>query len=216
MRIKRTHGLLRWLSMAMAIWTLAFATLTTAAHAQPRRTSHSAPIKIYKKMPPGHRTVHVGKFRYFVHRGAFYVKKPAGFVAVRAPLGAVVVDLPIGVMALLIGGITYYVYNDIYYRRVPEGYVVVEQPPEAVLVKEASPVVPSQQTAGETVAVTATLLNVRSGPGLNFPVVRQIRRHDALAVHGYAPDWLYVKMPDGSFGWVMLKFTTSHESNAAG
>jgi uncharacterized protein YraI len=84
------------------------------------------------------------------------------------------------------------------------------------VVKETSAVVPLRQTAGESVAVTATRLNVRSGPGLNFPLVLQIRRHDALVVHGYAPDWLYVKMPNGSFGWVMIKFTTAHESNAAG
>jgi hypothetical protein len=171
---------------------------------------------MYKKMPPGHRTVRVGTSRYYVHGGAFYVRKPDGFIAVRAPLGAVVVGLPIGAMALLIGGFTYYVYNDVYYRRVPEGYVVVEQPTEVVVAKEASPVVPSHQNAGETVAVTATLLNVRSGPGLDFPVVRQVRRHDSLVVHGYAPDWLYVKMPDGCFGWVMLKFTSAHASDAAG
>ena len=75
----------------------------------------------------------------------------------------------------------------------PDGYVVVERPAEVVVAKAASPVVPAHQITGETVAVTATLLNVRSGPGLNFPVVRQVRRHDSLAVHGYAPDWLYVK-----------------------
>jgi uncharacterized protein YgiM (DUF1202 family) len=216
MKIKRTRNPFRWLALMMALWSLVFTTAAPAAYAQPATTVRHAPAKMYKKMPPGHRNVRVGKSMYYVHGGAFYVRKPAGFVAVRAPVGALVVGLPIGAMALLIGGLTYYVYNDVYYRRAPDGYVVVERPAEVVVAKDASPVVPAHQITGETVAVTATLLNVRSGPGLNFPVVRQVRRHDSLAVHGYAPDWLYVKMPDGSFGWVMLKFTAAHESNAAG
>jgi hypothetical protein len=100
---------------------------------------------MYKKMPPGHEVVHLGKSRYYVHGGVFYVKKPPGFVEVRAPLGAIVFGLPIGAMALLIGGITYYVYNDVYYLKVPKGYVVVERPSDVVVVKETSAAVPSPQ-----------------------------------------------------------------------
>ncbi|BBO70958.1 hypothetical protein DSCA_48880 [Desulfosarcina alkanivorans] len=216
MQMMLTRRPFRWLAVMVATWTLGFTTVTTPVCAQPQIAARHGPVRLLHRMPPGHRTVHVGKSRYYVHGGAFYVRKPAGFIAVRAPLGAVVVVLPIGAMALLIGGVTFYVYQDVYYRRVPEGYVVVERPSDGAVARQASPVVPSRQTAGETVAVIATLLNVRSGPGRNFPVVHQIRRHDALVVHGYAPDWLYVKLPDGSFGWVMLKFTTAHESNAAG
>jgi hypothetical protein len=162
-------------------------------------------------MPPGHHTVHVGAARYYLHGGAFYQKKPGGFFPVQAPVGAVVFSLPIGAMALLVGGITCYLYNDVYYRRASQGYVVVEQPPGVVAVKETSPVVPSHQTAGETVTITAARLNVRSGPGLNFPVVQYIRKLEAVWINGYAPEWLYVELPDCSFGWLMLEFTSAFD-----
>ncbi len=111
---------------------------------------------------------------------------------------------------------TKYFYNDVYYLRVPEGYVVVEQPSDVAVVKEVSPVVPSKQAAGERVLVNASKLNVRSGPELHFTVVNQINQNDVLIIHGYAPEWLYVKMPDGTFGWVMLKYTSAHGDTSPG
>lgn len=145
MRTKRIQRLLRWLAAIISIWPLVSATAAPAVYAQHARTVRHAPANMYKKMPPGHEVVHLGKSRYYVHGGVFYVKKPPGFVEVRAPLGAIVFGLPIGAMALLIGGITYYVYNDVYYRKVPKGYVVVERPSDVVVVKETSAAVPSPQ-----------------------------------------------------------------------
>jgi hypothetical protein len=114
MRIKRIQRLLRWLAAIISIWPLVSATAATAVYAQHARTVRHAPARIYKKIPLGHKVVHLGKSRYYIHGGAFYVKKSPGFVAVRAPLEAIVIGLPIGAMALLIGGITYYVYNYVY------------------------------------------------------------------------------------------------------
>jgi uncharacterized protein YgiM (DUF1202 family) len=115
-----------------------------------------------------------------------------------------------------VGGITCYLYNDVYYPRASQGYVVVEQAPGVVAVKETSPVVPSQQTAGETVTITAAPANVRSGPGLNFPVVQYIRQHETVRINRYAPEWLYVELPDGGFGCLMLEYTSAFAPNAAG
>ncbi len=39
-------------------------------------------------------------------------------------------------------------------------------------------------------------------------MIFQVREGEPLIVHGYAPDWLYVKSKDNEFGWVMLKYTS--------
>ena len=137
-------------------------------------------------------------------------------MVVGAPIGAVVLSIPVGYRAVVVGGLTYYVYAGVSYRRVHTGYVVVEPPAETVVVKEVSPVRPSVEKGGERVSVTATLLNVRSGPGMDFPVIHQVREGEKLTVYGYAPDWLYVKLSTGVFGWVMLRYTSPEESPASG
>jgi len=172
--------------------------------------------KVVVKLPKGHRSVWVGRNRYYYHGGAFYRKGPSGYLMVGGPIGAVVLSIPVGSRAVVVGGLTYYVYGGVYYRRVHTGYLVVETPAETVAVKEVSPVKPSVEKAGEKVSVTATLLNVRSGPGMDFPVIQQVHEGEQLNIHGYAPDWLYVKLPTGEFGWVMLRHTSPAESPASG
>ena len=195
---------------------LVLLSLTPAIHAGPKKSFHPAPGKEISRLPADHRVVHVGKARYYVHGGRFYIRKPSGFVAVRAPLGAVVVSIPIGARAVLFGGITFYIWNDVYYRKVPEGYRVVERPAHAGELQEASSVEPSKRVPGKMVKVQTHKLNVRSGPGLNFPVVQQVIRNQALTIHGYAPEWLYIELTDGTFGWVMLKYTSAYDHAAAG
>jgi hypothetical protein len=172
--------------------------------------------KIVVKLPKGHTTVWRGRNRYYFHGGAFYKKKkgPSGYVVVRAPIGAVVLSIPVGYRIVVVSGLTYYVYAGIYYRRVHNGYVVVEPPAKTVVVKEVSPVRPSVKKGGESVTVSAILLNVRSGPGMDFPVIQQVRVSDRLTVYGYAPDWLNVELPTGKFGWVMLRYTSPEEPPA--
>lgn len=58
--------------------------------------------------------------------------------------------------------------------------------------------------------------NIRSGPGIDFPVIHQLRDGDRLTVYGYAPKWLYVKLPSGEFGWVMLQYTLPVSPPASG
>lgn len=166
-------------------------------------------------LPHGHKTVHVGKMRYFYHGGVFYERGPSGYVVIAAPIGAVVVGLPAGFVTVAINGSTYYAYAGVYYRKVPSGYVV-EAPPEAIVVKETSPEVQSLPAVGGKVSVTAQRLNVRSGPGISHPVIHQLHQGDILTIHGYAPDWLYIKLSNGHFGWVMKKHTTQTEPPASG
>lgn len=137
---------------------------------------------------PEHNRIWWRDREYFYHRnrGVFYHRRGAVFVIVRPPFGIVVPLPPPGFVPFLIGGITYYYYGDVFYRRVPSGYVVVEAP--HVLVK-------------------AYILNVRSGPGMQHPVIGEVYEGDGLVIYGYAQGWLYVQLPDESYGWVLQKFT---------
>jgi len=164
----------------------------------------------FQQLPSGHRSVWVGHNQYFYHHGdgVFYRRGLSGFISVRAPFGAIVFNIPIGSRAIVSRERTYYVYDDVYYRRAGTQYVVVEPPREIVIVKEVSPVVPAEPNVGEKSLVTVPLLNIRSGPGMNFPVVREAGQGTLLTIHGYAPDWLYVQLASGEFGWAMVKFTT--------
>lgn len=52
--------------------------------------------------------------------------------------------------------------------------------------------------------VRAQSVNLRSGPGEGYPVLRQLASNDALAIIGQVerPNWLKVRGPDGQEGWV--------------
>ena len=130
---------------------------------------------------------------------------------IKAPVGAVVAAIPVGFVTFVVGSHSYYYYGGAYYQRVPSGYVVVEAPRQSVIVDQ----VPSPG-AGESVSVTAPLLNVRSGPGKNHPVIHQVHQGDSLLIQGHAPGWFYVKLPSGQFGWVMSEFTDQLLSDASG
>lgn len=72
----------------------------------------------------------------------------------------------------------------------------------AVCPTAAGPVVPSG-----AVLVTAALLNIRSGPGLNKPCVGQIHRGARLSIMATSSGWYYVSTPGGVNGWVMAQYT---------
>jgi hypothetical protein len=164
--------------------------------------------KVVVTAPVGYRTIWAGGVEYLYHGGAYYRKRPSGFVVVRAPIGAIIATLPIGFITFAVGSSAYYYYGGVYYQRIPSGYVVVEAPPEAVVVEEP-PVVVSG-----SVSVTTPALNVRSGPGKEFRVIGQVSQGDVLVIRGNAPEWLYVQFHSGKFGWVLERFTTPLSSPA--
>lgn len=67
-----------------------------------------------------------------------------------------------------------------------------------------------------SVIVTAQMLNVRSGPGLGNPALRQIPNGTVLSIQGNAPGWYYVKTADNLYGWVMTQYTAPLGYSAAG
>ena len=65
--------------------------------------------------------------------------------------------------------------------------------------------VPTDVTPASQVEVVAWWLNVRSGPGIDYPVVAALAQGDAVPVINVDSDsgWLQVKLPgDGTVGWI--------------
>ncbi|UCH79766.1 MAG: SH3 domain-containing protein [Nitrospiraceae bacterium] len=171
---------------------------------------------VVRKLPRGYRRVWHRDKPYFYFGGVFYLKGPSGFVSVSAPIGAVIVSLPIGYTRVWVGSSWYYTYGGVFYRRAPSGYVVVNPPVDVILEEEVPIIVQPSEAASGQVSVTASILNVRSGPGLHFPLIYQVHRGYILEVHGQSREWLYVELPNGEFGWVMTDFTYRLEAPGSG
>jgi len=185
--------------------------LTADSRAFDRRNTRSRGSAIYRpgtvvaKLPAGHQTVQIRKRNYFYHGGTFFQQRPKGFVTVRPPVGVVVRGIPLGFTTAVIAGATYFFLAEACYRPVPAGYMVVNPP----VIEASTPV-------NSSVSVTAELLNVRSGPGTEHPVIARVSKGTVLAVRGQAPGWLYIELPGREFGWVMVKFTYRLPSPAQG
>jgi hypothetical protein len=159
---------------------------------------------VVKQLPRGHRVIRAGRQDYYIHSGHFYRKDPRGFVSISTPVGALVASLPGGFVSVSIGGVNYWQVDGVYFRRAARGFVVVTPP----VVHPALPLEPAPVPVGaESVAVDVPLLNVRSGPGLQFPIVGVVSQGQLLDIHGDAPGWYYVQGPSGSFGWVIDNLT---------
>ncbi|HKJ08546.1 MAG TPA: DUF6515 family protein [Gammaproteobacteria bacterium] len=155
----------------------------------------AAPIKT---LPKSHVTVRIGDRHYYEHRGHYYVHRPSGFVLVAPPIGVVVATLPVGAVSVHIGGVVYFLAGGVYYRHAPTGYVVVTAP---------QPAPDMVDTSAQRVVVQAAILNVRSGPGLEFSIVARAEQGVSMPVFGSTPGWYYVRLPDGLYGWVMAEYT---------
>jgi hypothetical protein len=150
-----------------------------------------------KVLPRSHRVVRAGKMNYHYANGFYYRPKGPHWVSVRPPLGIVVAALTAAAVLVSVSGVHYYLSEGVYYRKIPAGYEVVE-------VDAAPGAVPF---TGQRVQVTAQFLNVRSGPGKEHGTIRQVPQGTVLTIRGSAPDWLYIALDDGTFGWVMAAFT---------
>lgn len=67
---------------------------------------------------------------------------------------------------------------------------------------------PSPTLEGVWAEVTATALNVRSGPGFDYERIAQVSEGDLLRVVGTIPDytWISVQLPNGGVGWVNTQY----------
>lgn len=58
--------------------------------------------------------------------------------------------------------------------------------------------------------VNVNLLNVRSGPSSNFPIIDQVARSTVLTQVEEQGNWAKVVFPNGTRGWVFSTYTTSY------
>lgn len=199
--------------------TLAVFTLTNAAPsmAQGNHGRRDRDHRPYPTPPPGHHRLVINGAPYYFHGGKYYRPWRRGFVPVLPPVGLVVTALPMGFQVLVMAGITYYLYDGVYYRPAPRGYVVVPSPAAAqAAAAPPSGVVAPVQGAGGTATVIAQALNLRSGPGLAYPVLQVLNLGADLAIQGRTGSWLFVRTPDGGVGWVAQEFTTQNSIPASG
>lgn len=73
-----------------------------------------------------------------------------------------------------------------------------------------------QHASTGSVMVTAQLLNVRTGPSLDAPLMRQLPYGAVLSVYDSSPGWYFVNLPGNRRGWVMAQFTTHLEYSGDG
>lgn len=79
---------------------------------------------------------------------------------------------------------------------------VPTHPPRPVPNPPPSKLVAPDLVVRGKVSVTADTLNVRTGPGVNYPVVSRVHRGIILILKGRTSKWLYVLLPTGHYGWV--------------
>ncbi|MBO6503466.1 MAG: hypothetical protein JJ850_14325 [Kordiimonadaceae bacterium] len=109
--------------------TTVTATLLSACASSPAEAHrvHAVGVSV-NVLPVGHRTVVVGKKRYFVHNGVYYRGQGRNFRVVAAPVGLRVATLPAGFVAVNLNGTRYYRHGNTYYRSGQKGFVVVKRP----------------------------------------------------------------------------------------
>lgn len=134
----------------------------------------------------------------------------------RFPRGSVFWSVPFGAEVFLFGGLTYFWWDDIWYRPLDDRYVVVDSPYDEEVVDQSPVITPSTVGEGEQMVVTEELLNVRSGPGLDYPQVYVLHSGDVITVHGYDSDWLYITNSNDENGWIMKQYASPLSSPASG
>lgn len=170
-------------------------------------------------LPPGHLRVVFGGVPYFFWGGQFYLGWQGVYVPVLPPVGLVISVLPPGFQVVVAGGINYYLYDGIYYQQAPGGYVVVSPPAAAsspVVAGTPTGLVAPAQGASGAATVIAQALNVRSGPGMAYPVLQVVNLGADLTIQGRTGSWVYVKAPNGDMGWVSQEFVTQSSVPASG
>jgi hypothetical protein len=153
----------------------------------------------------------------FSHRGVF--DRDRGFRfhhQDRFPRGSVFWSVPFGAEVFLFGGLTYFWWDDIWYRSLEDRYVVVDSPYDEEIVDQAPVIAPSTIGDGEQMVITEELLNVRSGPGLDYPEVYVLHSGDIVTVHGYDSDWLYITNSKDENGWIMSEYASPVSDDASG
>ena len=64
--------------------------------------------------------------------------------------------------------------------------------------------------------VSVDILNLRAGPGMDFPKIGQLNRNEELEKVGEAEDWFQVRVKrDGTLGWVAARYLSGQPVSVA-
>lgn len=102
-------------------------TACASGPAEAHRGLHPAGVTV-KVLPAAHRTVVVGKVRYYSHGGVYYRPHSGGYRVVAAPVGLRVATLPAGFVTINLKSGRYFRHGTTYYRAGKRGFVVVTRP----------------------------------------------------------------------------------------
>jgi len=69
----------------------------------------------------------------------------------------------------------------------------------------AESVQPAPEPASPTVFVVASVVNIRTGPGMKSKVVTTVRKGDELELLGEDGPWCNVRLSNGMEGWIFKK-----------
>lgn len=186
------------------VFTTATLAVTLSASYAAAGINHFGPGK---HMPARHSVIRIGPLAYFFLDGLFYRPGPRGYIVTPAPVGAMITALPQGAILVYIDGLPYYTCSGTYYKKTGSGYVVVSQP-----VKQMGPDI----GIGQTLLVNVDLLNVRSGPGLNYEVMQQIGKDTVIEVESVSSDWCLIRLNGKSIGWIRSIYTVIKPGGAMG
>ncbi|MFC4023440.1 N-acetylmuramoyl-L-alanine amidase [Oceanobacillus longus] len=69
------------------------------------------------------------------------------------------------------------------------------------------------QTSSEMITITATSVNVRSGPGMDYSIIDSTRSGDTYNIVETSGDWHKVNLGNGSTGWIAAWLTDSNHTS---
>lgn len=94
----------------------------------------------------------------------------------------------------------------------PEGEEEGE-PSSLQTVEQANPVLPVVLPKGKTHTITARMLNVRKGPSTDFDKISALPEGSVVVEFQKQDDWIRIRLPDGSMGWVHGNYTRALEDS---
>ncbi len=166
--------------------------------------------EVFFSLPHDAFQLFVGGAAFFYHAGAYYKKMAGKYVVVEPPVGARVKKLPPNCTHYVRNGQNWYACgNSGHYYWDGSAYVVAGG---------GAPVHENRPPAeiGDKVKVTADKLNVRSGPGKKYRIVRTIYWGDVVKVTDVEKRWYQVRFVNGRYGWIHSRFTRPFKFHKGG
>ncbi|WP_170029997.1 SH3 domain-containing protein [Mesobacillus jeotgali] len=84
-----------------------------------------------------------------------------------------------------------------------------------MLILGSLPALESARADNGSVSITATSLNVRTGPGLSYPVSGSVKKGEKFSIVKEEGDWIQISLGGSKKGWVAQWFTSKEAAKTA-